>query len=59
VRLGEFAVSDAAVVVTGGSDSEINAAGMVSGSVSGGGELKVNGPARVDVTTSGGGKVTR
>jgi hypothetical protein len=59
VRLGGFPVNDAAVLVTGGSDSEINAAGTVSGSVSGGGELKVNGPATVNVTTSGGGKVTR
>ncbi len=59
VRLGEFAANDAAVLVTGGSDSEINAFGSVTGSVSGGGELKVNGPATVNVTTSGGGKVTK
>jgi hypothetical protein len=58
VKLGGFAANDAAVLVTGGSDSEINASGAVTGSVSGGGKLKVSGPATVSVATSGGGKVT-
>lgn len=59
VKLGEFAVTDAVVLITGGSESEINASGNVTGSVSGGGQLKVSGPATVNVTTSGGGKVTK
>lgn len=59
VRLGGFVVRDAAVLVTGGSDSEINATGNVTGSVSGGGKLTVKGPATVNVTTSGGGQVTK
>ena len=59
VDLSGFAVKDAAVLVTGGSDSEINASGNVTGSVSGGGQIKVNGPAAVNVTANGGGRVLK
>lgn len=60
VKFGKFAVTDANVIVNGGSHSEVNASGKVSGSVSGGGQLKLVGePASVEVRESGGGKVVR
>ncbi len=60
VKLGGFAVTDASVDVSGGSHSEINASGKVTGSVSGGGQLKLaSQPASVEVKQSGGGSVVR
>ena len=59
VNLREYAVRDAAVVVTGGSHSEVNASGKVTGSVGGGGQVKVDGPATVEVSENGGGRVVR
>lgn len=60
VKLGGFTVGDASVDVSGGSHSEINAMGKVSGKVSGGGQLKLVGqPVSVEVGESGGGKVLR
>ena len=59
VDLGGFTVTDAAVIVSGGSNSEIYATGKVTGSVTGGGQLKVDGPATVEVSASGGGQVLK
>lgn len=60
VMLGEFAVKDAAVEVSGGAHSEISASGKVTGSVSGGSQLRIMGkPGSVEVKKSGGGSVVQ
>ncbi len=60
VNLSGFSVGNADVNISGGSQSEINASGKVSGSVSGGGQLRLAGhAASVEVKESGGGSVVR